>query len=258
MFPLFLAISFVGCSDNNDNIDDVSLEYTALHASAINAAYEIQILAGSGGYSVIIDDAEIADVKSERKESGHVLVIYTKKEGETFLTLTDNKTGKSIICSVFVHINGIEITSIEYGVDADQKETILEELKKDEPFPVGSYFAINPFPLGTVFSPGVTGVWTAYSANGGKIAQSPYVAEKGENLPSYVFELLPIKEHILENCILKVEEKERIYHLFVIRLVANRAYIVIYEDLTDQYKAVLPDLGVNAVVREYISNYWDK
>ena len=263
IFLVLLTISFIGCSNNDDDINDVSLEYTTLHASVINATYEIPIMDGSGDYSVIIDNVEIVDAKSEKKESGYVLIIYTKKEGETFLTLTDNKTGKYVICSVFVNINvnRIEITSIRYSVDADQKETILEELKKDEPFPVGSYLVIDPPPFITSISPGATGIWTAYSANGGKIAQAPYVGGKIENLPSYMFEL-PIEEQILSRCVLKVGEKERIYYLFLVSLGASgnqeMAYIVIYEDLTDLYKAALPNFRVNAVVRAYTYNCWYK
>jgi hypothetical protein len=264
IFLIFWAIGFVGCSDNDDDIDDVSLKYTALHAQAINTTYEIPITAGSGDYSVVVDDPRIADAKTEKQESDYMLVIKTKEEGDTFLTLTDNKTGKSIICSIFVNIktNRIEITSIGYGVDADQKETILEELKRDEPFPIGSYFVIDPIPFGTGFSPGKTGQWTAYNSNGAKIAQATYVIEKTENLPSYMFELLPIEKPILTYTTLKVGELERVYHLVLVHHGTSgnqaMAYMVIYEDITDQYKAVVPDLGVKAVVRAYTYDPWNR
>lgn len=263
LFLVLLTIGFVSC-DNDDDFSDVSLQSSILYATRLNTTYELSIIGGSGDYSTKVDEADIADVSVKSDESGYVLVLKTKKEGETYVTLTDNKTGKSAVCSLFVNVrvNGIEITGITYGVDADQAERILKKLKIDEPFCVGNYFIISPF-IGDS-KPGTTGTWRVEEANGNTLYEAPCLVQEKEPLPTYFYELIPIEKQILSHTSYKIGsgKDERMYHLVLVKhgvsFNQTMAYVVIYEDLTKKYKAISPDSEVNAVVRAYIFNYWDK
>ncbi len=256
IFLVLLVLSFVGC-DKNDEYTDVTLEETSVRVPYLQA-YSIRIEGGSGEYLPSIDRSEIADVEIvQTYGAGTILRIQTKEGGEALITVTDKKSGKTAKCSLFVSKDGIPLTDIRYGVEADQREAILADLTKQEPYPIGSRFV--PVPL--TLTAGATGEWIVLGVDGKGIDNGRYtVTEVEGTVPVACKRLIPIETQIYTWYTIHVELKdiEHVYYMFLIRSsrgTGNYADVYFYENLTDHYKVKYPSVGVNAVVRAYIRNW---
>ena len=266
MKKLFLftlaAVSLLasGCS-NDDEYGDVTLEETSVRVPYLQE-YGIRIENGSGEYTAAIDRPEIADVKIEETYgAGIILQIQTKEGGEALITVTDVKSGKTAECSLFVSKDGISVTDIRYGVEADGPESILADLKELEPYPVGSRFVIAPFSL----TAGTTGEWIVLGADGQEIDNGIFtVTEKEGDVPGACMRLIPIEAQILTWSTFQVDfgDRERTYYLVVVQASAasgnsspSYADAWFYEDLTGECRTKYPDANLNAAVRAYIHEW---
>jgi hypothetical protein len=164
-------------------------------------------------------------------------------------------------------VDGIEVTSIEYGVDAATKDVVLDDLDKHEPFTVGSYLLLEPFNPSQ--EPGTKGLWSVFDAKGAKLSEEGYIIESYEHefpddsIPGHFFELLPINKPLVSHTIYKLGDSGIVYHMFIVlnggetgNSSITHAYIAVYEDMTEYYRTKYPTAGVNAVVRTYVFNPW--
>lgn len=252
-----LALFFFNCHDKADEYPDLTLEETRICVPYLQS-YSIGIQGGSGEYLPSIDHPEIADVEIEKTYgAGTRLRIQAKKEGEALVTVTDAKSGKTAACALVV-INGISLTDIQYGVEADRPEAILADLEKEELYPVGSYFVPHPFSL----TAGACGEWTVLGSDAQEIATGLYaITEIKGIIPEAWMRLIPIKEQLITwgTCQVTLKEREHLYYILLSQAsgtVGNHApsyaNMYVYEDLTDDYQTKYPDAGIKAVVRAYI------
>lgn len=263
LFALTTLCAVLSGCRKDDEFMDIVLEETSVRVSYLTHR-SLRIDGGSGQFEASIDRPEIADVTIDQTYgAGTLLSIQTKQGGEALITVTDTKTRKKAECSLFVSKDGISITDVEYGVDADedQVEIILADLRDHEVYPVESRFLIAPFSM-TVSE---TGEWTILSADSKEIESGTYVVteEKGM-IPPACLRLIPINEQIITWCTYQVNiaGAERMYYMVVVQApgqmsIGGKTYgnIYFYEDLTEVYQAKYPDAGVNAVVRAYIRKW---
>ncbi|WP_294550286.1 hypothetical protein [uncultured Bacteroides sp.] len=244
-FVLFL---FIGC-DKND-YDEIKLSQTSVNVS-LNTEYTVSITKGSGSYSSEIENPEIADISIETEQSEQVLSIIPRKEGETIITVIDNKSGKVATCSLKASKRSTSLTviKIQYAIDAEQKETIEAELKKNPPATIGSsyIFTYDTHQIDvTVIAPDNTPI-----NHGSLITNSDNDYSK---VPS-IYRILPIEEQIYNYQKWEIDfgNNKQVYDAFIVAGPVTRNNIVfrhhrLYQDLTEIYKTKYPTAGVKGVV----------
>lgn len=273
---LALCLTLAACQ--KDEWTQVLLNDTELFEATASPQTDLSLAigGGSGDYSAVIDAPEIADVRVIVPDAGFpILRIETKREGDAVITVTDTKSGLFARCALTVAKSrrSFAITSIEYGVDAAEKEAVLAGLEAGEPFPAGSRLLIDPFLTEDSmleFEVGATGKWIVPDADGAKLSEETYTIEADEaeieiplTFPAHFFSLLPIDKPVIHHTAYRIGSGGTVYHMFVIlkggetgNSSKTHGYLAFYEELTEACKAEFPDAGVNAAVRAYVCDYW--
>lgn len=262
-----VCLIMTGCE--KDETNPLTLDRTTVNATLINETYKIIVSGGSSNYEVSTDNPQIADI---RIGTDNVVEIETKQAGEAVITVTDKRSGKEVKCALTVKaaVTGFEIVSMQYAVDVDDANarTAIEEELKIPPYPIGSIFEwISPIERG-----GHDYLWVVKTAAGTVITSGAVTQERlesGERIYFPAYQLLKIEGGVQKYYmrIFNIDfggGKELVYYMYNVerradtRLNSNFKFTHdrFYEDLTDHYKSLYPDAGVNGVVRVQQCNHY--
>jgi hypothetical protein len=115
---VFLLLSFFLFSCGNDDDKEVySLTFEKdSYETGLGFSYNIPVLSGNGDYTVAVEDEDILSAESfigEDLGAGQIH-IYAKKKGETFVHITDNRSGDEVTLKIKVtdaYLPGIVLSS---------------------------------------------------------------------------------------------------------------------------------------------------
>ncbi len=264
VFLLFMVVitglvTAMGCSGDDQSENDIILTQTRVTV-APNEIYPVSFNGGSGIYSTTVSDPDIAKVEISSQDLGYVLLIEAKKEGTAVIIITDEKSGKSVNCSLYVIKSGNKFTikEVRYAVDADVKGAIEEDLRDNPPFPVGSCFVVS-------FNSGDEGRRIAIeNPDGTEIMNGVLSIEELTEIPE-VYKLLSIEEQVYtsQKWTMDFDSHQYVYDMFLVRgelstyssVPISSRHIRFYEDLTVYYKTRYPNAGVKGVVRVQLIQY---
>ncbi|MDR2916145.1 MAG: hypothetical protein LBV74_15190 [Tannerella sp.] len=255
-----LAVT-VGCSDDDKSKDDIILTQTSVIV-APNEIYPIAFNGGSGIYTTTVSDPEIAkaEISSLDPDPGYVLLIEAKKEGAAVIIVTDEKSGKSVNCSLYVKKNGSRFTikEVRNAVDADVKDAIESDLRDNPPFPVGSCFVV------TFDSENSERRIAIENPDGTEIMSGVLFFEELNGIPE-IYKLLPPENQVYagQKWNMDFGGHKYVYDMFLIRgelstyssVPVSPRHVHFYEDLTEYYKTEYPGAGVKGVVRVQLCQY---
>lgn len=178
-----------------------------------------------------------------------------------FIIIKEPSPITSIISSKFI------ITDTHYGIDADNKEKISDDLSNNPLYPIGSAFTIEF--VDKILSIGSTGKYTLLATDNTSLINGTIEITNTAGFSNFTdemtahYKLIPPDNQIYGYIQWKVDSgsNKRTYNIFIVRSSYSKSNIAspqnlwIYEDLTDYYQAKFPDNEIKEVVRLQISKY---
>lgn len=178
---------------------------------------------------------------------------------ESFTIIKEPSPITSIISSKFI------IIDTHYGIDADNKQEISDDLSNNPLYPIGSAFIIEF--ANKILSIGSTGKYTLLATDNASLINGVIEitnTASSSNLTDEMtahYKLMPPDNQIYGYIQWRVDfgSNKRTYHTFIVRSSHGKSYKVppqnlwIYEDLTAYYQAKFPDNEIKKVIRLQIS-----
>lgn len=253
-----MSAAIVAMFSCNKSDEELTLQYYIVDPAVKGHQYSLWIAGGSGDFSAETSDPNIATATIGRNDEGkRAVIIVVEGEGDAVVTVTDKSSGYKAECL----IRGVkESTSLRIGkvlcrVDAaGRTDEILEDMKLNAPYQEGSTLVM----VYDTYTPAVTGTWAVSGGGniGSPVASGDFAYEEMSAVYPAYMELAPITDQIYWYKTLKMTQGSNVtrYAMFCIRGKETRSHLIsyhfrLYEDLTQEYRAMYPDADVKAAVR---------